>query len=347
MKFHARLVAGALSLSVPCSAGSVKVPASVEGSVVALDPYVQEFHDTMKGLTAETNALNAAILAVSIPPLSKSGAAAAGAAVAAQWAGMAGIMARAESAQDKMLTHIYGNSGDPEIKKDIAVKAPAFEEKKDDRPMRPHQDRILKDTLRPARPASAPNFSAAAAPSVSAAAPSRPSFQRVSSGFGYVASGRSVGVGFENTLKPSSAQGSLPPAIDGSGTTSAGGAAGASNSGSTEGAGLGGGSGTGGSGSDAPSANPAHSQLTSSSSDVVTKAMERMQKKREEAQRRAEKRAQEEKAERERKQQQRQQMAQAMMQGLAPLMQAAQAASSSNEQKSGEATQAEATAPMP
>ncbi len=299
------------------------------------DPYVTEFQKEMAAVKASMVAMGVAIMAIAIPPGTKSGALAAKAAMAAEFAGMAALEARAEAAKLKMIDHINGIKHD-----DLAFgktpKSASFEARKDDASLKPKDDR----TFRGAGPEQARD-AVHASPTSSAV---RPALQRTNSPLSYNSAGGSPAVGFSAGMPMPTPGGTAEAGTIGvpaapSASAAGGGGAGMGSSGVAPGA-------SGASiGSDAKAgANPDPKTLSHNTSDVAAKAEAAKQKAAEEKKAAKEKAEQDEK---QRKQQLQQMMMQGVQQAAQMVAQAAQQTKQKNEQQQGQADQAAASAPAP
>lgn len=319
----AAALALACALVVPCAAAPAlsRVPTTGQGTALGVDSYVAQFQQEWSAIQGQVVQMRKDILAVPIPPPNVAGDTAAKLAIAAKYAALDGLMARAQQVHDRMLNHIMGDRQGT-LQFGAAAKAPAFEERRD-AAVKPQDDPTLRRSLN--APAAAPAARPAPAP--------RASFHSMSSEFSYNTMGGGVGAGFNGSMSQTATTGfnSAAPKDTtygpgagaapggttwgdpagvisaGAGTSAAGGAG--------IGASVGGLGATSGASDSKPALNPSQDSLSHNKSDVAEKAFERMQQEEKDAQARLQQQQQD--AEQQRQQQQ--QMAMQAAQSAAQL----------------------------
>jgi hypothetical protein len=293
------------------------VPGVGSGAGVGVDPYVEEFQREMAATKRDLAAIRTSILAVQIPAGTKAGAMAGGLKAAQEYAAITAVVARAERAHSKFIAHVMGWDPADDVDMKLNLKGPAFDQKSDDKKLKPRSDKTFKGRKSKRKARKSPLGPQAARGGADGQPQMR--LQTKSSKFSYA----NTGGGFESDFggmklnNPISASGAVGHGE--SGVSSAGGVS--APSGGDVGA-----SSVSSSGSDAQTAQSmSAAQLSQNTSDVAQKAFERAQARQEEAMRRA-------KEKENSKSQRQQQMAQAMQQALG---QAGQAMKGAQKQAGG------------
>lgn len=108
-------------------AGKVAVPPVGDGHAIAEDPYVREFRETMSSVKSEIAGIKASMAAMPAPT-SLAGAIAAQVQLAATYAPVAGLMAKAEAAHTKMLKHLMGADASSDSEFHVMIGLPQFDQ---------------------------------------------------------------------------------------------------------------------------------------------------------------------------------------------------------------------------
>jgi hypothetical protein len=108
-------------------AGKTAVPSVGDGHAVFEDPYVKEYRETMASVKSEMAAITAAMAAMP-DATSLAGAIAAQVQLAATYAPVAGLMAKAEAAHTKMLKHLMGADASSDSEFHVMIGLPQFDQ---------------------------------------------------------------------------------------------------------------------------------------------------------------------------------------------------------------------------